>query len=53
MGAFFPVLAESEVQPLSRPASVEWKLCKCCRTGDLFQSPKVASCLTLRNELSE
>ena len=25
----------------------------CCRKGDPFQGPKVVSCLTLRNELSE
>ena len=25
----------------------------CCRKGDPFQGPKVGSCLTLRNELSE
>ena len=25
----------------------------CCRKGDPFQSPRVGSCLTLRNELSE
>ena len=25
----------------------------CCRKGDLFQGPKLGSCLTLRNELSE
>ena len=24
-----------------------------CRKGDRFQSPKLGSCLTLRNELSE
>ena len=47
------MLTKSKVQPLSRPASVEWKLCKCCRMGDPFQSLKVGSCLTLRNELSE
>ena len=26
---------------------------KCCRKGDPFQGPKLGSCLTLRNELSE
>ena len=26
---------------------------KCCRKGDPFQGPRVGSCLTLRNELSE
>ena len=26
---------------------------KCCRNGDPFQGPKLGSCLTLRNELSE
>ena len=25
----------------------------CCRKGDPFQGPKLGSCLTLRNELSE
>ena len=25
----------------------------CCRKGDPFQGPKVGSCLTFRNELSE
>ena len=25
----------------------------CCRKGDLFQGPKLGSCLTLGNELSE
>ena len=25
----------------------------CCRKGDTFQGPKLGSCLTLRNELSE
>ena len=28
-------------------------LCNCCRKGDPFQGPKLGSCLTLRNELSE
>ena len=28
-------------------------LSNCCRKGDPFQGPKVVSCLTLRNELSE
>ena len=27
--------------------------CLCCRKGDPFQSPRVYSCLTLRNESSE
>ena len=27
--------------------------CYCCRKGDPFQGPKLGSCLTLRNELSE
>ena len=27
--------------------------CRCCRKGDPFQGPKLGSCLTLRNELSE
>ena len=27
--------------------------CVCCRKGDPFQGPKLGSCLTLRNELSE
>ena len=26
---------------------------RCCRNGDPFQGPKLGSCLTLRNELSE
>ena len=26
---------------------------RCCRKGDPFQGPKLGSCLTLRNELSE
>ena len=25
----------------------------CCRKGDLFQGPKLGSCLTLGNKLSE
>ena len=29
------------------------QLQKCCRKGDLFQGPKLGSCLTLGNELSE
>ena len=29
------------------------RLCRCCRKGDTFQGPKLDSCLTLRNELSE
>ena len=28
-------------------------LWKCCRKGDPFQGPKLGSCLTLGNELSE
>ena len=28
-------------------------LCPCCRKGDPFQGPKLGSCLTLGNELSE
>ena len=28
-------------------------LSNCCRKGDPFQDPKLGSCLTLRNELSE
>ena len=31
--------------------SVHWPLC--CRKRDPFQGPKLGSCLTLRNELSE
>ena len=27
--------------------------CSCCRKGDPFQGPKLGSCLTLGNELSE
>ena len=27
--------------------------CHCCRKGDPFQGPKLGSCLTLGNELSE
>ena len=29
------------------------KVAICCRKGDPFQGPKLGSCLTLRNELSE
>ena len=34
---------------LPKPACVSW----CCRKGEPFQGPKLGSCLTLRNELSE
>ena len=34
----------------SRLALAKWL---CCRKGDPFQGPKLGSCLTLRNELSE
>ena len=34
-----------------RIAMLSW--CICCRKGDPFQGPKLGSCLTLRNELSE
>ena len=30
-----------------------WLLWPCCRKGDPFQNPKLGSCLTLGNELSE
>ena len=30
-----------------------WLLWPCCRKGDPFRNPKLGSCLTLRNELSE
>ena len=32
---------------------LELQLQHCCRKGDPFQGPRVASCLTLGNELSE
>ena len=32
---------------------IQAHLCYCCRKGDPFQGPKLGSCLTLGNELSE
>ena len=35
---------------VTRRTSLRWE---CCRKGDPFQDPRVRSCLTLGNELSE
>ena len=37
----------------SQQRRVPTRVTICCRKGDHFQGPKVDSCLTLRNELSE
>ena len=41
----------SPAPPVQRGRNCQ--LASCCRKGDPFQGPKLGSCLTLRNELSE
>ena len=39
---------------MANHSSILWRISwTCCRKGDPFQGPKLGSCLTLRNELSE
>ena len=40
-------------QVILKATYILFHCCLCCRKGDPFQGPKLGSCLTLRNELSE
>ena len=50
---FWPPDAKNWLTGKDTDARKDWRQEKCCRKRDPFQGPKVGSCLTLGNELSE